>query len=141
MRFALKKSLSARESTAEFLVGSHSLMLAHYLFAEKVHLRPALCDDHWQEERRHRRRPAVMLLVAIELTLLMALSFQPLRNVAGDWPPLLMILTAVCLVLLALFYSILRPKPLRAIKVDRHFGWVTGVSPEFLETLPNPPES
>lgn len=141
LSFSLRKALPRKNLLLYVLVlGLPPMLIAYLLFAEKAHFKPALCASHMDEEKRQRRRPMLIVIAAFAMLLLTLLIADPLEKRIGIAVPLTLLVVGVCLLPAAMIYSFLRPKPLRAVRVDRHFGWVSGASVDFLEALPTVPE-
>jgi hypothetical protein len=142
LSFALRKALPRQKLLLSiFFLGLPPILIAHRLFAEKAHLMPGLCTRHIDEEKQRRRRPMVIFMVAFAMLLFVLFIAEPLEKRVGVAVPLTLLVASVCLFPAAMIYSFLRPRPLQAVQVNRHFAWVFGVSAEFLETLPAVPES
>ena len=54
----------------------------------------------------------------------------------AQWP-LWMTLGAVLLLIGSVIYDLLRPRPVRSVRVDSQFAWIDGIHPDYLGGFPD----
>lgn len=107
------------------------------LFLERARVKLWLCDGHWNKEGQSRRITRAIILSGFGLLLLpLALDRWTKDNPAAvEWGIWLVILGFV-LLLTAFGWAILRPKLLRAKRVDQYYVWLENASPAYLAAFP-----
>jgi len=105
----------------------------------EVSFKPAICNIHLQEVKTQQRRALGTALNGCLAVAIAYAFFEPLANNLHDSIPYLLALLGAATMIVGGVIS-RKPWRLRAKKVDRHFGWIEGVSGEYLKRFPFPPE-
>jgi hypothetical protein len=130
-----------RRDLAISLLTGFMLPIGHKATLESfgdVSFKPAICHAHLQEVKMQQRRALATALNGCMAVAIAYAFFEPLANTLHESIPYLLALLGAATIIVGGVIS-RRPWRLRAKKVDRHFGWIEGVCPEYLEHFPYPP--
>lgn len=109
------------------------ILLMAYSLAPMARFEAGLCSSHCNEERRRRRPVLAFLCVDVGMLGLAAAAMwlSPKSETFAGFAVL-----GILLLPIALTLALVQPQGLKAHHSDRRYLWVAGLSPEYLQQLP-----
>jgi hypothetical protein len=133
LRLTVRQPPSTIKVLVALLILGPFMLLFMWGMLPAVSFRAYFCQPHRATEQQARRWLWGLLLGGmglICLTLLFA-SARPNEEIAMTFG----YLGGFISMLAGILYAVIRNKPLRAKKIDRHYAWLERVSPEYLASL------
>ena len=116
-------------------------VVVHGVLSPRAAVKLWLCDEHKAKERSWRRLFLTVFLLAIGIPLagvfLLGAWLDP-KDWSDTWV-FALVIAGLILLAASLVIAAMRPRPIRAKKIDKPFVWLTQVHPDYLARFPEVP--